>query len=198
MWNHNCSCNFPYSLPTSRAGITVHPASAFWDDGSGAGAGWQHWHFSSVSRKRWVQPFRNHESQCTASFRKNEITEKHSCFKTCYWSPECKDLALKSTSKKNNSVLNIITRSQVLFLMDPYRPCVNWGGAAGTPGIAKLFPSLIFCTQITNEAVSSSCINHTLTYLHVRAQVYLLISIITLSLLLWFQCKKIQYYAILC
>lgn len=62
---------------------------------------------------------------------------------------------------------------------------VDWGGGtAGTSGIAKLFSLLIFCTAITNVAVSSPCINHTLPYLHVRTQVYLLISIITVSLLL--------------
>lgn len=33
---------------------------------------------------------------------------------------------------------------------------VDWGGGtAGTSGIAKLFSLLIFCTEITNVAVSS-------------------------------------------
>lgn len=57
-------------------------------------------------------------------------------------------------SKKNNSVLNIIMRSQAHpqgSLQD-----VDWGGGtAGTSGIAKLFSLLIFCTEITNVAVSS-------------------------------------------
>lgn len=119
MWNHNCSCNFPYSLHTSSAGIRVHPTSAFWDDGITswsclAALGSWDWDFSSVSRKRWVEPFRNHQFQSTASVRKSEITKKHSCCKTCYWFPEYKYLALKSSevSKKNNSVLNVIRRSQ--------------------------------------------------------------------------------------